>query len=242
MAQPLTPPNSNAKPSSLSTHLFAQEETRNHAVQSVARPDACAGDVASDKKAFCSVGERMLRSARQQGLVLSLLVMQVPDLPELEIVFGREAADKAVDAVMKELSALAGRIGYTSRTGPDTFGLLLPLRTGEELELALRRRLGRACCVEVDFDEEEIVLVPDVHARTIAQGDSIDKTYSVVRRAIESKRYMEQLRCDYLRREREAHSTHMSVPPELARAPELPPNRAWRPTLPQTIAMPIGGN
>lgn len=193
-----------------------------------------------DADAFLAMGERMLRSARQHHVPLSLLVVQVPELPELEILFGRAAAKAAVHAVMKALSSVAGHAGLAVRTLPDTFAVVMPRCTGAVLQMALRNRLGRACSVELDFDGEEIVLVPDFQARTVDAGNTIEKTYSGVCRAIESRRYLEQLRRDHLRREREAHSTHMCLPPELARAPALPRSRGWYPTIPATILMPIG--
>jgi GGDEF domain-containing protein len=196
-------------------------------------------DYRPDAEAFLAMGERMLRSARQHHLPLAVLVVQVPELPELEIVFGRAAAKAAVHAVMKALSSVAGHGGLAVRTLPDTFAVVMPRSTGPVLQMALRNRLGRACSVELDFDGEEIVLVPEFQARTVDEGNTIEKTYSGLCRAIESQRYLEQLRRDHLRREREAHSTHMSLPPELAHAPALPRSRGWYPTIPATIFMPV---
>jgi GGDEF domain-containing protein len=226
-----------AKRPSYFADLFDDEATP---APAPASPRPAAAHYRPDRSAFLAVGERMLRSARQHQQAVSLVVLQVADLPELEILFGREAANEAVHAVMKELSAVAGQRGFAIRTSPDTFALVMPRCTGKVLELAIRGQLGEACCVELDFNDEEIVLVPDVQARTVEDGDSIEKTYSVLCRAMTTQRHLEQLRRDHLRREREAHTPHGSLAPDLAGRPALPPSRAWRATLPATIAMRLG--
>jgi len=196
-----------------------------------------------DTEVLNLLGGGMLRAARQHGQPLALLVVAVADLPELEILFGRDAANQAVQAVMTELSALAGNAGLSLRTTADTFVLLIPRCTGDQVQRALRARLGRAYSVEIEFGDEEIVLVPDVQACTVEASESVGRAYCALCRAIESRRYLDQLRRGELRREREAHSTHTGLPRELADAPAVRASHgagSWSRTIPATIAMPLG--
>lgn len=181
----------------------------------------------------------MLRSAAQRGEPMSLLVMRSSCLPEIEILFGRNAANAAVDAVMDGLGAVAGRKGLAARTSPDTFALAMPRWTGAELVMALRRRLGHACCVELDFEEEEILLVPDLQASTIAADDSFSQAYAVLCRAMQSDRHTEERRLGHLRDEREAYTKRVTVPPE-----QPAPQARTRPVeahvrFPKTLPMPV---
>jgi GGDEF domain-containing protein len=190
-------------------------------------------------RAFFVAGERMVSAARQRQQAVSLLLMRAPCLPELQTVFGREAAKAAVHAVMQALSDVAGRRGLAARTLPDTFALVMPQCIGAELVMALRRRLGQACCVELDFNQEEVLLVPDVQSSTIAVGDSFAKTYAVMFRAMMSHRHLEELRRDYVRRQREAHTRNKRVPADLPVPPVLPRGVACGQRFPETIAMPL---
>lgn len=156
--------------------------------------------------ALLAVAQSMHESAGLRGQPLGLLVLQVADLAELEIVFGRLTAVAATQLLMKSMSAVAGAAGVALQTGADTFALVVPGRRGEDLRAAVAARLGAASSLEMDFDGEEIVLVPDVGAATVAGGESVEQAYLDLLHAVESARSMEQLRCDYLRREREAHT------------------------------------
>lgn len=188
-----------------------------------------------DFQAFIARGERMLRHARRNGQRLSLLVIQFPDLPELQALFGRDAADEAVRVIMEVLCKVAGQKSLAIRTQADTFALVLRRCTGQ-LGAVLRRWLAQAYSVELDWSGEEIVLVPDVQAAVINDGDSVAATYSAVCAAIRAKRHHEELRREYLRREREAHSAHLAAAPQATRAPAMKPS-AWCATLPAPMAL-----
>ena len=107
---------------------------------------------------------------------------------------------------------------------------------------ALRRRLGRACALDLQVPGEEIVLLPEIHACTVGPGERLEAAYGGARRAIKSQLYIEELRREYLRREREAHSTHMGLlphlpePPAATRAGEAP---GWRQTFAATMPLPF---
>jgi GGDEF domain-containing protein len=198
---------------------------------------------APDTQALFVFGEKIKRAAKRNKQAIALLVLELPDLPELETVFGREAAGQAVHAVLRVLSRLAGADGFAVRTAADTFALLVPEVSGGTLERALRGRLGYACCVEFEFHGEEIVLVPTVQACTVGDQDSIEKTYRVLCRSIQSEKHIEQMRLDHAQRAREVHSTVMDLLPALRESTPIRPQRATPgayATIPATILMPIG--
>lgn len=172
--------------------------------------------VPRDARAGCrslfAVGQDMQRAAAARGQVLGILVLKMSDLRELRGLFGRQAAEEMIAEVLAQLTVVAaGRAGVAVRTSPDTFALLVPGATGAEVHGTLRARLGQACSIEFERGGEEILLVPDVHARTIGDSESVADAYCAVCRTIESVRQMEESRCDSLRREREA----LTVPGEL---------------------------
>lgn len=187
-------------------------------------------------------GERMVRAARRRDRRSGLLVLKLSDLPELELVFGREAADEVVDDLMTELAELAGRTGLAVRTAPDTFALLIPGLEGTEVHRALQARLGKACCIEFELDEEEVLAVPEIMARTIGETQTVRAAYETMCAEIETEHRLEESRRDYLRREREAHTVPMELPLARPHMPQLSdqPAFGFYPTLPATIPVPMG--
>ena len=103
---------------------------------SFGRPPAGGGATVQDRELLGVAGEKLLRTARSLGQTPALAVLQIDDLPELELVFGRAAVDQVIEAVMTKLTRAAAHIGLVARTAPDTFALLMP---GE---------IGRASCRE----------------------------------------------------------------------------------------------
>jgi hypothetical protein len=196
----------------------------------------------ADLEGFLAGGERLLQRTRAKGRPLGLMVLHVHDLLEVEALFGRAVAQRASHSVMVELTLLARDRGIVGRTTRETFAVLVVGPTGGELHAMLRRRLGRACALELPVSGEEIVLLPHVHACTIGPGEQLEVAYRGAYRAIKSQRYIDELRQEYLRREREAHSTHMGLPPHLAEAPAT--RRAgdapgWRQTFAATMPLPF---
>jgi GGDEF domain-containing protein len=193
-----------------------------------------------DAQALFLVGDKMKRAARQHQLAVALLVLAVPDLPELENIFGPTAASEAARAVLRELSRSTRGRGFAVRTARDTFALLVPGVTGGWLKRALRRRLGDAWCVEFNLGREEMVLVADVQSCTVEDRDSIEKTYLVLRSVMESRRHMDQIQ-QHCVRQQEPHSTRADLP-FAASQPDAPmrSRAASYATIPATILMPIG--
>ncbi len=200
---------------------------------------------AADKHAMCETGEQMLRSARERDEPLSILVLELFDLPELQLVFGEEAACEAVNSVMIELKQVSGTKGFVARADPDTFVLLMPGAKSEDVMQSLRERLGKACCIEFEVAGEEIVEVPDVMARTLSATDTVEESYRMMRNVMEADRRLEECRRLHLLRERESYTAPAALPaakplPKPVREPAKADQGSYRPWhIAATIPMPL---
>ena len=209
----------------------------------VSRFDATTNS-AADMDVMCVVGEKMLRTARRLQQPLSVLVLQLHDLPELELVFGSRAAQEVVAKTMAKLVHLSPRKGLAVHTGPDTFALLMPDTEDDAAWAAVEARLGNLCAFEFDVDGEELVLVPEVMIGTVDGTESVREAYERLCRGLAKARLWEQRRQTYLRRERESHTRPMRLYPA---EPQTSTKTVWDqsvpafyPQVPATIAMPIG--
>lgn len=152
-----------------------------------------------DEHLLCTMGEKMLRTARVAGQPLTLVVMQVYDLPEVELVFGHAATEEVIDEVMTELTRVAAREGLLVRSAADTFALLLP-GSGTQASLeAVVARFGKLCVIEFELGGDEILLMPDVRVHTFGLGECVQVVYERLRGVIAKTRAQEQLRCEYPR-------------------------------------------
>jgi GGDEF domain-containing protein len=158
---------------------------------------------APDRRALAGAADALRRA---RGATVALLVMQVADIVELELVFGREAVDAAVDEVFRQLTRAAAGRGRVVRTEPDTFALLMPDVDVEQLVANVQAGLGRSRSIEFELDGDEIILVPDVMGRTVAPGEALPAAYESVCGDLVRMRGLEQQRREYLRRERESHT------------------------------------
>lgn len=190
-----------------------------------------------DEQLLSTMGEKMLRKARAAGQPLSLVVMQVYDLPEVELVFGGAAAAQAIHQVMTKLTSVAARNGFVVRSAGDTFALLVPGSGAEATVAAVNSRFGKPCTIEFKSDGDEVLLVPDVRVHTFQAGESLQRVYERVCRLIAKERGREELRCDYIRKEREAHTLPMGLPTQPR---SVPGRKEYYPVLPATIPMPMG--
>jgi hypothetical protein len=158
---------------------------------------------APDRTALGAAADALRRGGRTS---LALLVMQVADIVELELVFGRDAVEAAVDEVLSHLTRAAGGRGRAVRTEPDTFVLLMPDVVPEHLVADVQSGLGRSRCIEFELEGDEIILVPDVMARGVAAREPVPAVYETVCADLARVRAVEQRRREYLRRERESHT------------------------------------
>lgn len=198
----------------------------------------------ADKDVMRVVGEKMLRTTRRLQQPLSILVLHLYDLPELEVVFGSRAAQEVVAKTMAKLVRLSARKALAVHTGPDTFALLMPDTEDGAALGAVEARLGDPCVLEFYVDGEELVLVPEVMVGTVNGNESVQEAYERLCRDIAKARLREQRRQKYLRRERESHTRPMRLYPA---KPQTSTKTVWDkselafyPQVPATIAMPIG--
>jgi GGDEF domain-containing protein len=190
-----------------------------------------------DRQTMRAVGARMLRVTRSRNQALSVLVLQLYDLPELQLVFGTGAAAQLVDEAVSSLLDIAGHEGFATRTGPNVFTLLMPGADAETVLDALHTKLGTPCCIEFELDGDEILSVPEVAVRTVGVAESVEDVCEAISRDIAKAREHEERRRKYLRRERESHTGAVRLQPKTAA--EIKRQTYW-PPLPATIPVPMG--
>lgn len=143
---------------------------------------------APDPALLRSAGEKLLRAARARRQAPAMAVMQIDDLPEVEVVFGRTAADRVIDAVMAELTRVAVGKGLVVRTAADTVTLLMPGGGAGATIAAIQARFGKPCTIEVGSGRNEILAVPDVMVHPLGPQDSIAQVYEDLCRYIAKAR------------------------------------------------------
>jgi GGDEF domain-containing protein len=79
-----------------------------------------------DKQAMLRGVEEMLPRSRREKQHLTVIVFDLSDLPELELVFGAQVAEKVVTDISRKFERLATRRGLAVRTAPTVFTVLLP--------------------------------------------------------------------------------------------------------------------
>lgn len=161
---------------------------------------------AGNRAALYQVGDSMVADAARDGGDLSLVVFEQVDLPELHAVFGGGAAQALVAEFSRRVKELAGPRGVAVRADATCWAVLLPLDEDRALA-AVRRALGPHLATEVDVGGEEILLVPRIALHTVGQRVApMRSVLHELRLKIRRAQELEQLREDYLRRERESHS------------------------------------
>ncbi len=192
---------------------------------------------APDPRLLRTAGEQLLGAARARGQTPALAVMQIDDLPEIELVFGRAAVDRVVDAVLAELTRAALGKGLVVRTAADTFALLMPSGGAGATIAAIQGRFGKPCTIEVGSGRDEILAMPDVMVHPLGPRDSIAQVYDDL--------------CRYIAKARtQGRGARTAAPQRAARASAATGSRAvpgmdaspapYCPPLPATIPMPLG--
>lgn len=118
-------------------------------------------------------GEELLAAARALGRTPALAVMQIDDLPELELVFGRRGVDRVIQAVMSGLTRAAAGHGLAVRTASDTFALVMPGGGAGAAIAVLQARFGKPCTIEIGSGRDEILVVPDVMVHPLGPQASV---------------------------------------------------------------------
>lgn len=148
---------------------------------------------------LASVGERLLRRSQRAEQPLSVVVFELPQLPELRSSEGVEAARHAVETLTRQLQLLALPAGWTARTAKTAFVVLMPCTGGAQATAAVRDALGWPCRIEIEVNGKELALVPEVRLATLGrEGRSVEEAYASMRRDIAQERDRTEAR---LRRE-----------------------------------------
>ncbi len=165
-----------------------------------------------------------------------MAVFDLSDLPELESVFGPEVAREVMAQVSSRLQELATGKGLVMRTEGTVFTVLMPGFGRDRALQAIERTMGSPCCIELDADDHEIVLVPEFKVHTLRpESGPLAQVYAELRRDIAAAQQLEQRRQRYLQLERESHTRPM----ELRTDSEHKPARARRTFAPMDATMPV---
>ena len=220
---------------SLATRLgFAHATTRPKARRATAPAPGQAP--AHNMTAMLAAGETLLARARRDKLPLSIAVFDLHDLPELESVFGPRVAREVVAQVVFRLQGVATSKGLVLRTDATAFTVLMPGFERDRARLAIQTTMGSPCCIELDADDHEIVLVPEFKVHTLRpDSGSLSQVYAELRRDISAAQKLEQRRQRYLQLERESHTRPM----ELRTGGEREPARRPRPVFVSAPTMPM---
>jgi GGDEF domain-containing protein len=125
-------------------------------------------------------GDRLLARLRQKDQPLSVAVVEVADIADVERLFGQPVAEGIMTRLARKLEALATSRGLAARTGQTQFALLLPGRSAEEALLALRTTFGEGGCLE-DETRDELVLLPDLKIDAVGpEHASIEAVYDAL--------------------------------------------------------------
>jgi GGDEF domain-containing protein len=181
-------------------------------------------------------GEELLQAARALGRTPALAVMQVDDLPELELVFGRRGVDRVIEAVMSGLTRAAAGHGLVVRTASDTFALVMPGGGAGAAIAALQARFGKPCTIEIGSGRDEILVVPDVMVHPLGPQASVAQVYADLCRYLMKARKHRQAIRDGVPQRAECGSAAGSSPIDRARPAPAPQYTA---PLPATIPVPL---
>lgn len=183
-----------------------------------------------------SEGEKVLRAARARGQAPALAVLQIDDLPELELVFGRAAVDEVMAAVTAGLSRTAVGRGLVARTAADTFALLMPGGGAGAAIAALQARFGKPCTIEIAFGRDDILVVPDVMVHALAPHETVAQAYDDLCRYIAKARKHGRRVCDGAPRRAACGSLGTGSPAAAATGASAP---QYCPPWPETIPVPL---
>lgn len=192
-----------------------------------------------DTQAMLAAGARLVARARRDDEPLSMAVFDVSDLPELETVFGAQVASEVMTQVVSRLQGLASSKGLVMRTDATVFTVLMPGCGRDRAHQAIESSMGSPCCIELDADEHEIVLVPDFKVHTMRPDSGpLAGVYADLRRDISQAQKLERRRQRYLQRERESHTRPMELGAGSPAAATAADSKAYTPAL-ATMPMPL---
>ena len=174
-----------------------------------------------DTVRLSAIGEPMLKKARRHHRPLSMVVFEFGDLPELQAVFEGRIASSFGPLIARRLQLIAPLRGVVVRTGPTTFVVLLPNFNGARTRRAILRTLGRACCIEFDIANGEVLLLAEYTTDVLhSDAESIAQVYRELSTELAVQRRQGEHHRASIKRERESHTRPLRMaPPANASSP-----------------------
>jgi GGDEF domain-containing protein len=147
--------------------------------------------------------------ARAADAPVGMVVLEFADLREVYQIYGSAIARKVVARIIRRLKVLEGSRGFTGRTGPSQFTVVLPGATQEQAIGQVQRALGHPARVEFDAGDSEIVLVPHLLVDSGEPGRAVQDLYRELSLELSRIQKNEMRRLHWLTNERERHSRPM---------------------------------
>jgi GGDEF domain-containing protein len=156
---------------------------------------------------MAQLGNSMLRKCRNAGQPLSLVVFDFCELPELQVVFGRRVIPGLGVAIAKKLQGISVTRAVVMRTSLTRFAVLLPAFDAAAARRAVKDALGKACCLDFDVGDSEMLLVPEFAVRAVHRDEEfVEAVYQNICLELLTARDQAQRRHQYLTLERESHT------------------------------------
>lgn len=176
-------------------------------------PAPYTGTTLIEPAALRAMGESYRDEMRRRGRPLSVAVFEFGDLREVRSLYGSRISRALMTQVLSQLTAVAGSRGVLARTASAQFTLLLPGWDRTKAEQAIHRFMGTPVRVEFESGDDEIVLVPEFRVEGADEDvGSIADLHRELARELEEVRLRKQSHQQHVARERERHSTPMSLP------------------------------
>ncbi|HTH81071.1 MAG TPA: diguanylate cyclase [Ramlibacter sp.] len=140
---------------------------------------------------------------------VGMVVLEFTDLREVYQIYGSAVARKVVARIIRRLKVVQGSRGFTGRTGPSQFTVVLPGSTEENAMKQVQRALGNPARVEFDAGDSEIVLVPHLLVDSAEPGTPAQDLYREMSLELSRIQKNEMRRLHWLTSERERHSRPM---------------------------------
>jgi hypothetical protein len=122
-------------------------------------------------------GDRLLARTRQKAQPLTIAIVEVADIADVERLFGQGIAESVMVRLARKLRGAAGPRGLAARTGQTQFCVLLPAFAAEDALATLRTVFGESGCLE-DETRDELVLLPDVKLDAVGpEHSSVEVVY-----------------------------------------------------------------
>lgn len=163
-----------------------------------------------NRRGLLTRGDGLLAGGRHARA--ALLVFDFTDIPESADLWGPRAVQALLERVAGGMRKAAGRRGLAARTGPTQFAVLIPGACRQGAVDAVMQVFGQPCRIELDWQGEELVCVPDVAVKVWeGEPEGLEPLYAGLCGLLAAHHAHQLCREDFLRRERERHSRPFGV-------------------------------